>query len=79
MAKIAIPDNPEYKPEIEAATKETPGSYAEFNPRFERLLENEAALKNAVNKLNRTATLAAGEASVAFSIEGVGEIGRAHV
>ena len=54
---------------IEEMTKETPGSYEEFNPRFEKLLENDQCLKNAICKSEKIEMLEAGQTSVMFNFE----------
>lgn len=46
MAKLPIADNPAFNLVMEAMTKDTPGSYEEFNPRYIQLLENLLYLKN---------------------------------
>ena len=69
MAYIAVPDRPVFGREIEEMTKETPGSYEEFNPRFKKLLENDQCLKNAICKSEKIEMLAAGQTSVTFNFE----------
>ena len=69
MAYIAVQDRPVFRREIEEMTKETPGSYEEFNPRFEKLLENDQCLKNAICKNQKIEMLAAGQTSVVFNFE----------
>ena len=61
MADIAVQDSPVFRRTIEEMTKETPGSYEEFNPRFEKLLENDQCLKNAICKSKKIEMLAAGQ------------------
>lgn len=46
MARLPIADNPAFNIVMEAMTKDTPGSYEEFNPRYIQLLENLLYLKN---------------------------------
>ncbi len=46
MGKLQITDNPVFNLVMEAMTKDTPGSYEEFNPRYIQLLENLLYLKN---------------------------------
>lgn len=46
MARLPIADNPAFNMVMEAMTKDTPGSYEEFNPRYIQLLENLLYLKN---------------------------------
>ncbi len=46
MAKLPLADNPVFNLVMEAMTKDTPGSYEEFNPRYIQLLENLLYLKN---------------------------------
>ncbi len=46
MARLPIADNPAFNLVMEAMTKDTPGSYEEFNPRYIQLLENLLYLKN---------------------------------
>ena len=60
MADIVVPDSPMFRQTIEEMTKETPGSYEEFNPRFEKLLENDQCLKNAICKSEKIEMLEAG-------------------
>lgn len=69
MADIAVPDKPVFRRGIEEMTKETPGSYEEFNPRFEKLLENDIYLKNAINKSEKIEMLPAGQTSVIFNFD----------
>ena len=46
MARLPIADNPAFNIVMEVMTKDTPGSYEEFNPRYIQLLENLLYLKN---------------------------------
>lgn len=46
MAKLPLADNPVFNLVMEAMTKDTPGSYEEFNPRYIQILENLLYLKN---------------------------------
>ena len=69
MADIVVPDSPMFRQTIEEMTKETPGSYEEFNPRFEKLLENDQCLKNAICKSEKIEMLAAGQTSVVFNFD----------
>lgn len=69
MADIVVPDSPMFRQTIEEMTKETPGSYEEFNPRFEKLLENDQCLKNAICKSEKIEMLEAGQTSVMFNFE----------
>ena len=68
MAYIAVPDSPAFGT-VEEMTKETPGSFEEFNPRFERLLENDQCLKNAICKSEKIETLEAGQTSITFNFD----------
>ncbi len=69
MAGIAVPDSPVFRRTIEEMTEETPGSYEEFNPRLEKLLENDQCLKNAICKNQKIKMLASGQTSVVFNFE----------
>ena len=46
MARLPIADNPAFNLVMEAMTKDTPGSYEEFNTRYIQILENLLYLKN---------------------------------
>ena len=69
MAYITVPDKPVFGQGIEKMTKETPGSYEEFNPRLGKLLENDQCLKNAICKSKKIEMLAAGQTSVVFNFD----------
>lgn len=69
MAYIAVPDKPVFGQKIEEMTKETPGSFEEFNPRLEKLLENDLSLKNAICKSEKIEMLPAGQTSITFNFD----------
>lgn len=73
MANIAVPDNPVFNTSMEETTEDTPGSCEEFNLRFANLLSNDKSLKNAINKNESVATLAAGQTSITCTLEGLSD------
>ncbi len=66
---------PEYNDTMEAMTTQTPAHCDQWNVRHQQLLNNDAALRNAICRYTKTATLPAGQSTVTFDISDMPEDG----
>lgn len=66
---------PEYNDAMEAMTTQTPAHCDQWNVRHQQLLNNDAALRNAICRCTKTATLPAGQSTVTFDISDMPEDG----